>query len=958
MKFGVVGMLGIAFLLSYFFKRFEKEVLVFGIIAAVAFVAGPYYDEHRFSKYMMAGTVGFASLLVYRVIFSFNMFANKPIFLGLIMGLVVTSSSLSTFLFIGYTALGLDNPGFEEFHKQLPRRIFPSVEDIRFLNFLHNDLINLTTDYVTIPPDWWGINSKLEGFVGTSLASLPKFLQSPNTLSSSTIEGFYNLLNYSNSRYIILQEKETTTSDPEVAHSKVFHFAMENFQKVYQDGNYVVLAVPSLAPTSSSKEADVAMIYRLDGSVLSSALSEEKVLLYNEEFDNTKDSNAVRVGKVDETAGVTIYGDKERTTFWSKSLQENEDINYIETTFRIIGENKTSNDAGIMWNDGNKEFTVSVRNDRLEVLVESRDPHNSKEPLEKKLINVRDMKRENGVWYTLKIALMEDYVNIYFNDIPAVRVLKTNNQSESKFYQPLNDTITGDAPSTGINSNNTISRVGLFSYDNIAQFKAIKIGRVCDTIYQKGLYNSHYYPLSALALSKIGYDSFVEGDFSALSKKIAILTWDPTETSQDNNKYLQFVKNGGTLVILNPDSNFDGKFSKYLSIKAGNETKFNSILHSERQRQVVNISGVMRAISSEAPDAIIKSFYRYDDKKVSPFAIEKTYGKSGGRIIYVNGAGYFDAIFRSPEKSFPPLANMPGLIDLEAAKYQEVSPAPESAISGARFYGESRISGHSFINSSSLMLPRGFSTFHVRDIVAQDTQSDPDVENLRILRSHSNGLEIGNLTLYGAYESRVNSTGTMHLPSSPSQYDYVDIPISSGSNLTLNLSKGASAEFMIRDDSKNFSQPIRFTNASEIRFHEITPRTSLPKASPSVTYFLMKSPEFNVTGDMEFGEFYNPNSPHSNNKITYKGNSVTRFDHVDNHITYLRFIQNSPSDTNTDKQPLKIKLPGNIYRNANETTKAFGSTINIFYLTSIILVTALAVWRFVGKNRLRLVKKR
>jgi hypothetical protein len=256
------------------------------------------------------------------------------------------------------------------------------------------------------------------------------------------------------------------------------------------------------------------------------------------------------------------------------------------------------------------------------------------------------------------------------------------------------------------------------------------------------------------------------------------------------------------------------------------------------------------------------------------------------------------------------------------------------------------------------MLPRGFSTFHVRDIVAQDTQSDPDVENLRILRSHSNGLEIGNLTLYGAYESRVNSTGTMHLPSSPSQYDYVDIPISSGSNLTLNLSKGASAEFMIRDDSKNFSQPIRFTNASEIRFHEITPRTSLPKASPSVTYFLMKSPEFNVTGDMEFGEFYNPNSPHSNNKITYKGNSVTRFDHVDNHITYLRFIQNSPSDTNTDKQPLKIKLPGNIYRNANETIKAFGSTINIFYLTSIILVTALAVWRFVGKNRLRLVKKR
>ena len=75
------------------------------------------------------------------------------------------------------------------------------------------------------------------------------------------------------------------------------------------------------------------------------------------------------------------------------------------------------------------------------------------------------------------------------------------------------------------NNNRPVSRVGLFSFNNIAEFKPIKIGQISDTGskgYQLETNYQHYYPLSALALSNSGYETFVDGDFSSLSKKSTI----------------------------------------------------------------------------------------------------------------------------------------------------------------------------------------------------------------------------------------------------------------------------------------------------------------------------------------------------------------------------------------------------------------------------------------------------
>ena len=109
MKFGITGALGLALILSYLFKKFEKEIFVFGVIAIVALFAGPYYDEHRFGKYIMIGMVGFASILVYKLILLLQRnYTNgdldvlRPLACSILLGLVFTSASLSVFMFIGY----------------------------------------------------------------------------------------------------------------------------------------------------------------------------------------------------------------------------------------------------------------------------------------------------------------------------------------------------------------------------------------------------------------------------------------------------------------------------------------------------------------------------------------------------------------------------------------------------------------------------------------------------------------------------------------------------------------------------------------------------------------------------------------------------------------------------------------------------------------------------------------
>jgi hypothetical protein len=946
-KLGVPGLFGLAFVLSYLFKKYEKEVFIFGIIAVVALLAGPYYNEYRLSKYIMAGMAGFASILVYRIIIFIPSLSLRPLLGGLVMGLVVTSSSLSLFLFLGFTTLALENPNFEEFHGSLDRRIFPSSQDIHFLSFLHNNLIDLKTDNVTVSSNWEGINSKLEGFVGTSLASLPTFLRSPFTLDSSALEGFYNLLNYSNSRYIIWAKNETVDLNAQ----QVLHFALQNFKKVYEDNNYIVVAVPSFAPPTPPETAEVAIVNQQDGSLLSSLVSNQKSLPYNNQsFRIAKNSNFIKTGESENgTNAVTLLGAQKGITLWSKTFKQRDSINYIETKFRILDENNTENKhVGVVWQDQQKQYYVSLTDKGLQLTEKLIGSDTPKVSL---LLENSEIIKEKGKWYNLKIVIFEDSIRIYLNEFPRLQIQKA----------PFENTY--------------ISKIGVRTFGNDATFGPVKVGRMSEmgeNHYQKEIYYHKYFPLSALALSKASYDIFLENDLSAFSKNTVILPRDPVGKDILINRYFDYVNGGGTLIVINTENNFDGEFSKLMSISSENKSNFDSI-SNPATGQTLNVSGFVSAVKSDIPNATVKSFYFYNKQTVAPFIIEKSYGENGGRIIFINGAGYFDAIFNSPPDYFSTLANLLSFIDPNVERYHKESPTSPKSLVGARFLDNLKISGKAIINSTSLLLPDQSFVLHANNISVLDNRNDSE-HKYESIQTQFKGSQIKNLTLYGPYEVIVTSRGILELPSTSAQYNYIGIPILRGSDMKLKLSPGATAEFILGNDTGNYTQSVKVTGG-EIQLDGISLQPSLPNMEdrPSnISSILLKSPKIEVNGSTNFEQFYNPDQAFDkvrplqiDGNLTMRLNQIDDIHDIDQNTVKTRFVTYldlAKSQTNTSMitQKAMFRIPGDISDEAKEKgidvpwLKAMSSVSSILVIILILFTATLLIWKLWPKMKSQL----
>ena len=455
MKFGLTGLLGIAYLLSYLFKKFEKEIFIFGVITVVAFLAGPYYDEHRFGKYIMAGMAAFAALLIYQIISS-HMMEHKlklnPLIVGVVLGLVVTSSSLSIFIYAGYVELFAAISHYTE----NSRRDFPTKSELELLNHLSNEVIGSKAANIAVPEKEVG-NSN--GFVTKIYGFTPiprvKLLQSPLTLNASTLEGLYNLLDQNDVRYILLLKKDVIahTVKESVASSisnkydenvgNVVRFALDNFPKSYEDRDYIVLEALPLAPKTLSG-SDVALIYGTDfHELLPSVSTERTVLAFNSGFftfhiensskNNSNYNNSI-INNIEEQnknlaiASNTLTLDdnisnnsKDRTVLWSRPIQEfqqNDDIsngtdkgtiiNYIESTFREIDdiriENKTEKESqnksfgtGILWEHENKHYRVSIAKDSLKL---SQSPSNTNQFITTDLGSIQNVCSVDIAWYS------------------------------------------------------------------------------------------------------------------------------------------------------------------------------------------------------------------------------------------------------------------------------------------------------------------------------------------------------------------------------------------------------------------------------------------------------------------------------------------------------------------------------------------------------------------------------
>lgn len=110
--------------------------------------------------------------------------------------------------------------------------------------------------------------------------------------------------------------------------------------------------------------------------------------------------------------------------------------------------------------------------------------------------------------------------------------------------------------------------------------------------------------------------------------KTLILPFDPQNWDDIKfNKYLDYVREGGTLVVINSDDDSIGKFGNFLSISENsNDTmNFTGIVNSGNPPVTINVTGtaIDFAIKPSNDTNTIAYYSKVDPKKLNPSQLKK-----------------------------------------------------------------------------------------------------------------------------------------------------------------------------------------------------------------------------------------------------------------------------------------------------------------------------------------------
>jgi hypothetical protein len=923
MRLGLVGLIGIAYILSYLFKRFERETFVFGIIITIALFAGPYYNEQRFNKYVMVGMIGFASLLIFQLL---NFIANKkPVLNGVIIGSIVIIAGLSTIMYIGYNGLVIES---QDYTHALGRRNFPSLNELSVLDFMRSKVQDGSNhnNIATFPNEYnfreGGIISKLHAFSGLPLR---KAIQTQYIINASTLESFYHLLELSNTGYIMIPTNtinQSTLTDP-------IQFALKNFQQIHKNDDYLVLKVPSVRGPSTSHQGKVGIIYEKDKS-LSSTVSDKKILqVDNRTFHFEKDTKKfMQVQKENQTEKVILYGYKKNggKTFWSRDLGR-EGINYIESSLRALNETKTGKgNSGIKWSDGNRTYFVSLSDKGLQLREQTTND-------DKTLLLAQNSQVENdvGIWYLLKIAILNNSINVYVDNVLKAKVQRNLPEKD------------------GLG----VSKFGINSENNVVEFGPIQIGKIELPQEDYDLRNSKYsYPLTSLALASSEYSSYVDDDQSIFSNNVIILPFDRQDLNDELfNHLLNYTKSGGTLVVINSDDKYEGRFSRLFSIEpiVNNTEEFSRIASDDEHEVMLNVSGTLKHIKIKPfPDSkVIASYRKNDSRAIVPFAIEKHISEKG-RIIYINGVGYFDAIFSNPKKYFLSLGNLSDLFESDHNRTiieKNVSEPIKRFIGDVRMVGKITINGSSFLMDSN----SNSSNVHVKNISIADRYGN--------LKNRFENLSIIDVKPSGRYEILINSTGKLMLPSTDSQHDYVEMSLPNNFNMTIKLLNDKNTYLEIMTNNSNSSiNTIRVNNGSKIDFYKVRTESPILEVVP----VLLKSPEIIVNGNIRFDKtnFYGQEIDEYT-PLNVSGQVKAKFDLIDDFkepfrngtkIQYLSYLGLLSVDGKRNQFKQGFELPGDISSDIKKRgldvplISILSTSTNFIAITAIFVATITAIW--------------
>jgi hypothetical protein len=438
------------------------------------------------------------------------------------------------------------------------------------------------------------------------------------------------------------------------------------------------------------------------------------------------------------------------------------------------------------------------------------------------------------------------------------------------------------------------------------------------------------------------------------------------------------VKKGGKLTIINSDKKADGWLAtSFFSIKYTNNTSgFNSVIESSKPKYPLKLSGNISNIESISPDVTVKSYYDNNGTRVSPFSMEKSYGK--GKIVFVEAAGYFEAVSQFPERYFSTLSDIPRLFGITTRNLNSEVESRNVPFLNNYNIGNVTIFGDVIINSSSLLLPmeeKGEdhlnNKYHIKDVSV--IYSAQDFGNKSIFHN----VWIRNLEFYGQYKVSIEASGRVDLPSPSyprSQHDYFSMSIPEGLDLTVTLlDKNSHANITLADGTKRIVKPTNNNNkpnisnndeVTKIHFHNINP--VLPRMNS--TDFLMKKPEIVVQGNVTFEslfqgqyDFVLSRNIEGNLLELTEANVDMRLGYVDDYdkayenkrttdyVTYIKTLEIDQLSENAGNKII-LRTPGDISDVAKQKgvlvpwKKAIASETNIILATAVSVASLLVIF--------------
>jgi hypothetical protein len=940
-KLGLPGLLGLIFIFSYFIKKFDNKLFVFGILIIVAFITGNFYDEHRFSKFIMIGMVAYASLLIYRII---NLdFINKIYLNGILISALIVCSALSVVLYIGSNSLVLQTMDFTI----NPKREFPQMSEIqlydKFLN--RTDIGSKRNNIVSFPSEYYFVQgsplmSKLQGFSGFPSG---KIFTNPLSLNSSTLDAFYRQLKDSDVQFIILPK--VSINDNSLL-SEPTRFALQYFNRFYEDKDYIVLQVPLLNAPSLSTNVPVALLYNLGSDLPSPQVHNTVVLPYNNNtFDFRVTNGSTAIQKDTQGKNVSLLGSNidKGIPLWSRVIPPEQKIDYIETKFRITSENENkskSNDIRLKWWEGNKEYYILLSKSGLELYQQSIGNHSDRKVIAKNPW----VEKIDGKWYTVKIARENSSINVFVDDVPKIQVA---------------------SPLTGMH-NESISRIGLITLLNNVEFGPLKIANL-DTAptqnYSDTKYYDFYYPLTLLALSKIPYDIFNDEDLSAFSKDVIVIS-DPLKLDDNKFKmYLNFLRAGGTLIVINSNNNYIRPFGQLFSLQSndGKIEKFTTIASDKNHSEIVKVTGLVNRFELQPSSDVnvIATYKNKNNQTIAPFAIQKTF-PNNGKIVYVNAGGYFNAISGSPRQYLPTLANFSDIIGFKKEPKQISSSSQEKATSNG-FIRNMDLNGKITLNASSLLFGDEISYPYPINALSVDIFNKTNSPSITL-----NNVTLKDLNMIGRYNAIIDFTGRIELPESMSDRSYIGLSIPSDFNMTLKLYPKGLSYIEIITENGTSTNSIKVNGESKIQFHNIS-------AYPPLNYLpiMLKNPEVSINGETDIinglqnGFLTKRGTLNTGTPLDIKGQLNARFGFVDNYnqyskngtlINYITYLQAVTVNNTAPEHNASLSLPADFGSLLHDRElvmalqNAIASPSNLIVVVVLTVVTMITI-RLIQKNK-------